>query len=97
MLAPWDAIITDKVENPNNDNSGLSVIEVSRCNVSGFWGALFWDLLNSNSCPLGLRFVGKFNAIKASAQLNSISEITEKIYKIIFRTPFDNLRLEKYT
>lgn len=56
FLALWDAIVTDKIEKPVNDNSGLSPTVVSKCSVSGFFffRALFMNLFNSYSCPLVL-------------------------------------------
>lgn len=53
VLATWDAIITDKTEKPVNNNSGLRPVVVSKCNLSGYFRALF---VNLNSCPLVLDF-----------------------------------------
>lgn len=35
LLALWDAVITDKIEKPVNDNSGLGPTVVSKYNTSG--------------------------------------------------------------
>lgn len=37
LLALWDAIIADKIEEPIDDNSGLSPTVVSKCGISGFF------------------------------------------------------------
>lgn len=77
LLAPWDPIITGKTENPINDNSGLSPSVVAKCNGSRIWELYLWIsfILFHVHWSLTIR---KYNAIKASTQLNSIAEVIEK-------------------